>query len=388
MFFLISSVLLGSIALYVIVRVIWQLRCSLWLRCLFSLLLLAAAEKIVLLRLLLGPTAQQNLSEPTVFIMGFAQGFVVLTAMLTLLRDLLLLLRWLWRKLKKRNFRTAPQRSPSTPWCLQAMPIVILSFVLTGWSVWQAAAVPQVRQIQLQIPNLPAGLEGFRIVQLSDLHMGPGFNTPWLTEVVQRANALKPDMVAITGDIVDGSVPALRSRVAPLLQLRSHYGTFLVAGNHEYYSGLDSWMREFDAMGLQVLENSHLTLDVNNTPLVVAGITDPVATQMGAEPPNAVKALEGRPKDAFTLMLAHQPRTANANAAAGVQVQLSGHTHGGLMIFLQPLVALFNDDFVAGIYTRNGMQVYVHHGSGLWAGFPVRLGVPSEITCITLRRAS
>lgn len=378
MFLLVSSLLMALVAVYVIVRVILPLACPVWLRWLLALGILAAAEKILLLRLILGRSgALFDLSQVATFSSGFAQAFVVISALLVLCRDLLLLLRRLWRK----STNSAP--APLPLW-LRPAPLLLLALLGTGWSVWQAAKVPEVRSLSLQVPNLPPALKGLRIVQLSDLHIGPGFDRDWLMQVVARSNALKPDLVVITGDIVDGTVNHLRPSVAPLQDLRARYGVFLVAGNHEYYSGLAPWMKEFSTLGIQVLNNEHRVIDLHGTPLVVAGITDPVAAAHDSPTPNPAAALQDRPAGAFTLMLSHQPRTALDSAKAGAHLQLSGHTHGGLLLPLQPLVALFNQGFVAGVYRAEAMQLYVHSGSALWAGFPVRLGVPSEITEIIL----
>lgn len=371
---------MGLVALYTIVRIVCPLRVHRGWRILLAFALLACAEKITILRLFMGSTAQQDLPTAVIFAGGFAQGFVVILALLALLRDLILLLRYLCRKISHKPLSVLPRQ----PLWLRPAPLLLLALVLAGWGVWQAAKVPDVRQITLNVPNLPPALHGLRIVQLSDLHIGSGFDRTWLSEVVARTNALKPDLVVITGDLVDGYVPQLRDSIAPLAQLKSRYGTFMVAGNHEYYSGYTPWMQHFRSLGLQVLENAHTLVTHNELPFVIAGITDPVATSMGGEAPDIPKALRGRPTQAFTLLLSHQPRTAAASAAAGAHVQLSGHTHGGLLLPLQALVARFNEGFVAGNYTVNSMRLYVHPGSALWAGFPIRLGVPSEITEIIL----
>lgn len=375
---------MGCVALYVIIRGICPLACPPWLRWVLALAILMAAEKILILRYFVGrTTAQLDLPPFVIFGTGFAQGFVVLAALLFLARDIVLLCRWLWCKSRSSTHSTRAQRAILPLW-LRPLPLLLVTLLCTGWSVWQAAKVPEVRSLSLQVPNLPPALKGLRIVQLSDLHIGPGFDRDWLMQVVARSNALKPDLVVITGDIVDGTVNHLRPSVAPLQDLRARYGVFLVAGNHEYYSGLAPWMKEFSTLGIQVLNNEHRVIDLHGTPLVVAGITDPVAAAHDSPTPNPAAALQNRPAGAFTLMLSHQPRTALDSAKAGAHLQLSGHTHGGLLLPLQPLVALFNQGFVAGVYRAEAMQLYVHSGSALWAGFPVRLGVPSEITEIIL----
>ncbi|MEG2172770.1 MAG: metallophosphoesterase [Desulfovibrionaceae bacterium] len=385
MFIAISSVLMGLTALYVVARAVYPLACPAWLRWCLALAVFAAAEKILILRYTLGPTVVQlDLAPALVFGTGFAQGFVVLAALLILTRDAVLLTLWLTRRLRQSK---QPPSPPTLPLWRRPAPVLLLALLCTGWGVWEASKVPEVHKVRLKMPTLaekaPA-LTGLHIAQLADLHIGAGFDRAWLAAVVARTNALKPDMVVITGDIVDGSVDRLRASVAPLQDLRSRYGTFLVVGNHEYMSNVHAWIQEFQRMGITVLTNSHVVVPVQGTPLVVAGVTDPRASVTGDTPPNPVQALQGRPAPAFTLMLSHQARTAKASAAAGAQLQLSGHTHGGLIWPLRAFVALFNEGFVAGSYTVGGMRLYVHSGSALWAGFPLRLGVPSEIADITL----
>lgn len=370
---------MALVALYVIARVVMPLQCRPMLRWLLALAIFLAAEKILLIRLLVGRTAAQiDLPPFLVFGTGFAQGFVVIAALLVLGRDVLLLGRWLWQR------RSASQARPLPLW-LRPAPLLLLALLCTGWGGWQATKVPEVRAIVLPIPALPAALQGLRIVQLSDLHIGVGFGRAWLEQVVARSNALKPDVIVITGDIVDGPLSQLQQSLASLGQLRARYGVFLVMGNHEYYSGFDEWLQEFRRLGITVLINEHRIVDIHGTPLLVAGITDPVASAHNSPPPDPAQALSGRPAGVFSLLLSHQPRTAADSAAAGAQLQLSGHTHGGLLLPLQSLIALFNEGFVAGPYTLGTMQLYVHPGSALWAGLPIRLGVPSEITEVTLR---
>lgn len=380
MFLLLSSLIMGAIALYCILRVVRPLPIATKWRVLLSVALLLCAGKILILRFFFGNIAQQDMPVAFIFGGGFAQGFLVILTMLTLARDSILLLRFVLAKLR----RALPRPNSSCPLWLGPVPLLLLALTLTGWSVWQAAKVPAVRQVSISIPNLPPDLKGLRIVQLSDLHISKAFGRTWLTEVVARTNALQPDLIVITGDIVDGSIPQLRDSIAPLVDLKARYGTFLVAGNHEYYSGYQPWMLHFRSLGLQVLENAHQTVTHKGNTFVVAGITDPVADSRGGVQPDITQSLHNSPADAFTLMLSHQPRTAVDNAKAGVDLQLSGHTHGGLILPLQGLVARFNEGFVEGIYTVDSMRLYVHPGSALWAGFPLRLGVPSEITEIIL----
>jgi len=172
--------------------------------------------------------------------------------------------------------------------------------------------------------------------------------------------------------------------VAPLADLKAKYGVILTPGNHEYYSGLQQWLPVFQSLGMRVLMNENTQIRVSGTPLAIAGVTDTAALNWGLEGPDPEKALSGLSKDIAKIMLSHRPSLASESAKAGASLQLSGHTHGGLVLPIAPLIAAFNGGYVSGPYTVDGMPLYVSRGSGLWGGMPLRLFVPSEITFITL----
>lgn len=259
-----------------------------------------------------------------------------------------------------------------------------LSLVAGFYGCWQAVKVPEVREVHIQIPNLPAQWKGLRIAQLSDLHIGAVQGREWLTEIVKKVNLQKPDLILITGDFVDGSVQRLLPEVSVLKDLKSAYGTFAVPGNHEYYSGYQAWMRALNALGVHMLENDSTVLSKDGVSLVVGGTTDFGASRFGMESPNVKKTFENTPEDAVRILMTHQPKT-TYRTKDRFELQLSGHTHGGHLFFLYPLIAYFNDGLVLGLYERNGRQIYVNRGTGLWNGFSMRLGVPSEITLIVLQ---
>jgi len=196
-------------------------------------------------------------------------------------------------------------------------------------------------------------------------------------------NALDPDVVAITGDLVDGSVAELRAHVAPLAQLRARHGVFFVTGNHEYYSGVYGWLGELQRLGIRVLHNEHVVLQHGGAPLVLAGVPDYGGHHFDpAHASDPAAALRGAPAHATRVLLAHQPRTAPAAAQAGFDLQLSGHTHGGQFlpwIFLVPL----QQPYTAGLHKLDRMSIYVSRGTGYW-GPPKRLAAPSEIAELIL----
>ena len=273
-------------------------------------------------------------------------------------------------------------------WSARLIPLVAVAGTLFG--AFNARRTAQVRRVDVPIANLPAAFAGFTIVQLSDVHVGPTIRGPYVQALVDRVNALKADLVAITGDLVDGSVPALRHHVAPLASLQSRHGSFFVTGNHEYYAGADAWIAELRRIGIQVLLNSHVTIasrEAGGVPLVLAGVADYGAGHFDARhSSDAVRAMAGSPAEAAArVLLAHQPRSAGAAEPVGFDLQLSGHTHGGQFWPWNHFVR-FQQPYVAGLHRLGRMWVYVSRGTGYW-GPPKRLGAPSEITLLRLVKA-
>lgn len=263
-----------------------------------------------------------------------------------------------------------------------------LAVFLSTFGLWQALKVPDVREYSLNLPTLPADLRGLRVAVLTDLHVGPLYGENWTAELVRRVNAAKPDLIAVVGDIVDGPVATMLPRLAPLADLRAPLGVFYVTGNHEYYSGFRPWMQAVGSLGLHILENAHVQIPRGNATLTVAGVADPAGSRYSRLPvPDLPEALSGArhsSRNDFTLLLAHQPLTAVDSAAAGVDLQLSGHTHGGTVLPLQSFISDFNNGFVSGLYTVDSMRLFVSNGAGVWSGVPLRIGVPSEIAILNL----
>ena len=242
----------------------------------------------------------------------------------------------------------------------------------------------RVVTVPIPLADLPAALHGFTIVQISDIHVGPTIRERYVESIVEAVNHLKPDLVAITGDLVDGSVPELGGQVAPLRRLKSRHGSFFVTGNHEYYSGVDPWLAELPRLGIRVLHNEHVVIEHGGARLVLAGVPDYSGGHFDREhrsDPQA--ALAGAPADAAVkVLLAHQPRSAPAAALAGFDLQLSGHTHGGQFLPWNFFVQ-FQQPFTAGLHRVGRLWVYVSRGTGYW-GPPKRFGAPSEITRVRL----
>ena len=264
-----------------------------------------------------------------------------------------------------------------------AAGVMVLTAGIGAIGYFLARRVAPVVDVEVRVANLPAGLEGFTIAQISDIHVGPTIKRGFVERIVERVNRLEADMVAITGDLVDGSVEELAHHTEPLARLESRHGTYVVTGNHEYYSGVHGWVRELRRLGARVLMNEHVVLHHEGASLTVAGVTDFSAHHFDpshASDPHA--ALLGAPPATVKVLLAHQPRSARAAASAGYHLQLSGHTHGGQFWPWNFFVRL-QQPFTAGLNRLGRMWVYINRGTGYW-GPPMRFGIPSEITRIRL----
>lgn len=252
-----------------------------------------------------------------------------------------------------------------------------------GASVGYAQARSRARVVDVEVPleKLPKALDGFTIVQISDLHVGHSIGRDYVRGIVDRVNELDADLIAITGDLIDGSVPELREDVAPLGDLRSKRGTFFCTGNHEYYAGALEWIDALTKLGIRTLVNEHVVLE---GPLLLAGVTDIwMGHYLKGHRSDPKAALAGADDDVVRVLLAHQPKSAFDAAKAGFDLQLSGHTHGG-QFFPWNLVVYLVHPFVAGLDRLGDMWIYTSRGTGYF-GPPVRLGAPSEITRIKLR---
>jgi len=270
---------------------------------------------------------------------------------------------------------------------ISAAAVPLLASAVTIVGLWNARRIARVVEVEVRIEGLPRELDGFSIAQISDVHVGPTIRRNYVEGIVDAVNALDADVVAITGDLVDGSVPQLREHVAPLANLRAKQGLFFVTGNHEYYSGAVPWMNELQRLGIRVLHNEHVVLGGESASIVFAGVPDFGAGHFHeTHASNPAAALAGAPRDAGAkILLAHQPRSAAAAAQAGFDLQLSGHTHGGQFWPWNHFVRL-QQPFTAGLHRLDGLWVYVSRGTGYW-GPPKRFGAPSEITHLRLKTA-
>ena len=385
MFFILSTTVFMIV--YIYWRALRPLRCKPLLKGLLWLFLLIAALKFPLFLLLFGSLVSPDLPEPVLLVWGWGHGALVLYALILLLRDGLLLLRFALRRIKLLILGgKKPEKAPNpfaeaADYALSLVPVAgfVLACCLSLWGIHQALRVPEVRTVSIELPALPADLEGFRIVQLSDMHIGPLLRADWVREVVLRVNETRPHLIVLTGDIIDG-LPSQRDQdIAPLQGLKARYGVWGCRGNHEYYRDFQGWQAAFPTVGVHMLYNEHAVLQVGHRQIVLAGVTDAVAGRSGLPLPDVRAALRGAPTDVPTILLAHRPDIIAQAKAAGVDIQLSGHTHAGQLAPLQGLVSLFNDGFVQGLYKLGTTQLYVSSGTGLWTGFPLRVGTTSAI---------
>jgi len=241
--------------------------------------------------------------------------------------------------------------------------------------------------VPVRVPRLPAGLDGIRVVQISDLHVGPLLDEGFVRAVTGRVNALRPDLVVVTGDVVDGPVHHLEALVAPLGGLDARWGTFFVTGNHEYYSGFEPWIQHFAKLGMRVLANERVAVGdagPGGASFDLAGVHDWHGGRRNtSQAPDLDAALAGRDPERALVLLAHQPAQIDQAAAAGVGLQISGHTHGGQMWPFGALTMLAQP-YLRGLHQHApGSQIYVSSGTGFW-GPPLRVFAPAEITELVL----
>ena len=262
-----------------------------------------------------------------------------------------------------------------------------LAGAASGFGVAEALGEITVKHVAYPIENLPKGLESLRIVQFTDLHVGPTIKRAYVERVVETIQGLNPDIIVMTGDMVDGLVEHLKHDVAPLGELKATYGKFFITGNHEYYSGAPEWVGEMRRLGYRTLLNEHELIEHAGGRLLLAGVTDYKAHQYIPEHRSSPKkAMEGAPNADVKLLLAHQPRSLFAAAEAGFDIQISGHTHGGQYYPWVYFAAVANP-YIKGLHRHDDkMWVYVSSGTGYW-GPPVRIGTEPEVTLHTLRAA-
>jgi predicted MPP superfamily phosphohydrolase len=371
---IIVATVLGLLHTYIGWRLLPDLPLPHLVRLLGGLCLLASFV-LVPTGLLARAVKTQPLSDRLAWAGLLAMGLFSSLLMLTLMRDVALLLAT-WLSVAGPQLRA---------WSALAVPALALAVTLIGF--FNARRVARVVEVEIPITDLPEQLQGFSIAQISDIHVGPTIKHGYLDAIVKVVNALEVDVIAVTGDLVDGSVLQLAAHTAPLAKLTARHGAYFVTGNHEYYSNAPAWIAEVRRLGLTVLMNEHVILTHDDASLLIAGVTDFSAHHFDeSHRSDPHRALVGAPKHPIIkVLLAHQPRSAAAAADAGFDLQLSGHTHGG-QFFPWNLFVTMQQPYISGLNRLRSLWVYTSRGSGYW-GPPKRLWAPSEITRLRLVRA-
>lgn len=337
-----------------------------WYGKVVALLVIALVDSKLHLYNFFGTRLDPNLPLPIILLLEILFATLIIAVFLAMLKDVLLLCFYVVTLICRRKFRPWPAK-----WL--SLGIVLVALGQASYGTFSQFAVPDVKVVPIVVNNLPASLQGTHLVQLSDLHVGPLLKGEFVSKVVSQVNALNPAVVMITGDVVDGSIDEVGAEFDALAKLQASWDVLGVTGNHEYYCGMEPWVALFERHGVDFLFNESLIYRQDNFKLKIVGLPD-----RGAD---LTTALSGEKAD-FTLLMSHRPNI--AWQADGVDLTVSGHTHGGAMFFLQPLISPYNAHLVSGMYHIDDRLVYVSNGTGIWSNYACRFGVPAEITCFVL----
>lgn len=359
-------------------------------------IIVAICFLLPVISVILDHSGYDNISSKFAWATYVSMGFFSFLFTFVLIRDAGLLIAFLVQKATALFASVDPSASVDEPrdpgrrlMIMQSInaATVGISAGLTAYGVYEARRRPAVKEFDIEIRDLPSGLEGFKIVQITDIHAGLTVKREFVERIVDMVNDLKPDLVAFTGDMVDGSVKALRAEVEPFEKLNANYGVYFVTGNHEYYSGAEEWVAEARRLGMKVLMNEHEIVRAGDGKLLIAGVTDVSGggfyENHRSDP---VKAIAGAPAADARILLAHQPRSLYDALPLGFDLLLTGHTHGG-QFFPWNFAASAGQPHLYGLHDHGGTRIYVSKGTGYW-GPPVRLGSRSEIAVVTLKRAT
>ncbi len=391
-FMIVAPILWIALHLYVDARLVrrggFSTATRRWLRLVLALCAALPVVAMVSFRLGLGGGWGETMGLAGFALMGFSSIVLVLLLAIDAVRGL----ERGWGALRVRLARSAamPPADPTRRGFfgqLANLGVVGTATGVSGLGFFQVRSTPSVVEVDVPIANLPAALEGYRIAQMTDIHVGPTIKGEYLKRCVDVCNDLGADLIAVTGDLVDGFVDSLRPEMTALGELSAKDGVYFVTGNHEYYWDGPAWCAEVTRLGLRVLNNEHVVIEREGAKLLLAGVTDVTAAQMvpgHRSDPAAARA--GAPVCDVSVLLAHQPRSITGAAAAGYDLQISGHTHGG-QYFPMNLLVYLAQPYVKGLARHEDTTwIYVSRGTGYW-GPPTRVGAPAEITLLRLVRA-
>ncbi len=319
---------------------------------------------------------------------GFGLFSLILAGLI--FRDSILLIITLYHKIRnfihKKRDRTEKKFDPGRRlFMLNAtnMGVIGTAALMTGYGIYEARRRAILEEVTVHLPGITSESEGFKIAQFTDIHAGYTIKRGFIQSAIDQVNNLGADAIVFTGDMVDGSVQNLRDDVEPLKDLDAPYGVYYVTGNHEYYSGAEASVEEMDRLGFTVLLNDHKIIQYKQTQIMMAGVTDYRAGSIIPEHKSNPKKAMGDAVDSdVKILLAHQPKSIFSAAELGFDLQISGHTHGGQYIPWSFLVTL-DQPFIKGLHKHQNTWIYVNRGTGYW-GPPVRVGIPSEVTLLTL----
>ena len=309
---------------------------------------------------------------------AWCSGTLLFSAPFFFLRDIVLLVMCIGKR-----------RIPNQKYSIAV--ILILSGILAAWGEYCGVRPPAVKTTAITIRDLPDAFDGFRIVYITDPHISRASSPLYLWTIVCRANAVHPDLILLGGDLGDMKPEEIRPYMHQLGDLHAKYGVYSSPGNHEYYHGLGEWVNFLDSVGIETLINRHTVIEKDGAQLAIAGLPYNIdkknARYPGWQAEDLKKTLAGAPEGAPVILLSHSPLNTRNHARYGIALQLSGHTHGGMIAGLPAhLVKTANNGFVSGKYQVGDTMLYVSNGAGLWSGFMFRLNVPSEISEIILRK--
>ena len=334
------------------------------------------AQKFAFYYLLTGDMFNPIYNRSVLVVFEFVFNIILVIFPLLILKDLGIFVEYFLRKVN--IFHSHFFAKEALKWCLLAIGVVGAFY-----GTFEALKVPDVKRVEVRLPNLPFSLENYRIALLADLHVGRLMNQQWLEAVVNRTNQLEANMIVLAGDLVEGRVNEIADQVGAYRNLKAKDGVYAVLGNHEWYHGANALEQLFESLGMDVLRNEYKVIRSQGVTMAVVGYDDPGSAHVrsGVQKFSLPKNLTDIP----VVLVSHRPIP--QEPLGSVNLGLSGHTHGGLYTLFQPLVAWANRGFVQGLYLINDhFYWYVSPGTGLWTGMSLRLGVQSEITEIVLRR--
>lgn len=385
-FFTIASMILGSIHYYLWIRLVRDSSLALPWRQIATAAIIFAALSLPL-AMFFGRALPFDISRYLTFLPFIWMGAMMLLFFYLVATDEIRLVLFLIKK----AIGSGPEMMDPGRRLLLARAIagsaVIVAGGLTATAVFTAARKAVVKAVSIHLQRFPSALDGTKLVQISDLHLGITVGREWLAEVVHRVNQLEPDIIAITGDLVDGFIHQIEDEIAPLADLKAKHGVFFVTGNHEYYFGAEDWIPAIEKLGIRVLRNESVLIGEAEASFYLAGVDDYRARGFApGHGQDMEKALNGRDLEKAVVLLAHQPLAFSQASELKVDLTLSGHTHGGQIWPFSYIVGL-QQGYLKGHYNgENGSQLYVNSGTYLW-GPPMRLGTRAEITQVELKRA-